>query len=382
MCNRAPKHESTMPIFKVWVWVDLSGSRAGLGEVDILDCTYLAVMSWTCHVSFEPSPGKWRLPATPQRKSEQCPPDLNSPRLPQNLTHHLFLTPLPPRLVLPQSEFGGCWFPWRTFGICIIAQRGLSFPDLKLPNAMRKCKKHSQETIAIALLCWRVKRLHAKSLDNRMSYTWFSGNKTHKQKQIRGIVPGLGGWQKLVYVIFGVIPYGGEKHINKIPRESWIFLRRFCLCVFSSVASLLPRFSMISWGGRSAGRRCLVPKANGVLVSPKWLQSQILDTQIGSAFKSNLLALWNRSESNHCDFGGNVYPLSTDSEAILVANISLAPCNFKSLWFEIAALPICDLLGSEKRGLFRKIHLLEKSRDSRDFGEPPDWKIKESPTIF
>ena len=36
--------------------------------------------------------------------------------------------------------------------------------------------------------------------------------KTHKHKQICGIVPGLGGCQKFVYVFFfRVIPYGGEK---------------------------------------------------------------------------------------------------------------------------------------------------------------------------
>ena len=36
--------------------------------------------------------------------------------------------------------------------------------------------------------------------------------KTHKHKQICGIVPGLGGCQKVVYVFFSrVIPYGGEK---------------------------------------------------------------------------------------------------------------------------------------------------------------------------
>ena len=55
---------------------------------------------------------------------------------------------------------------------------------------------------------------------------------------------------------------------------------------------------------------------------------------------------------------------STDLEAILVA-ISLALCNFKSLRFEIAAIPICNLgIYSERRkgvvlirGVFQKCHL-------------------------
>ena len=63
--------------------------------------------------------------------------------------------------------------------------------------------------------------------------------KTHKHKQICGIVPGPGGCQKFVYVFFfRVISYGGEKHINKIPpknpgqsRENFVYV--FCsLCVF------------------------------------------------------------------------------------------------------------------------------------------------------
>ena len=63
--------------------------------------------------------------------------------------------------------------------------------------------------------------------------------KTHKHKQICGIVPGLGGCQKFVYVFFfRVSPYGGEKHINKIPpqipgqsRENYVYVF-FSLCVF------------------------------------------------------------------------------------------------------------------------------------------------------
>ena len=70
---------------------------------------------------------------------------------------------------------------------------------------------------------------------------WWPSNqqkkKTHKHKQIRGIVPGLGGRQKSVYVFFWDIPYG-EKHINKIPpkirgqsREDVVYVL-FSLCVF------------------------------------------------------------------------------------------------------------------------------------------------------
>ena len=44
--------------------------------------------------------------------------------------------------------------------------------------------------------------------------------KTHKRKQICGIIQGLGGWQNYVYVcvfFFFFVPYGGEKkHVNKI----------------------------------------------------------------------------------------------------------------------------------------------------------------------
>ena len=70
-------------------------------------------------------------------------------------------------------------------------------------------------------------------------------NKTHKNKQICGIVWGLGGCQKVVYVFFfRVIPYGGEKkHINKIPppppksRDNPVkimFMCFFFMCFFRS----------------------------------------------------------------------------------------------------------------------------------------------------
>ena len=75
-------------------------------------------------------------------------------------------------------------------------------------------------------------------------HTWQSGKeKTHKQKQICGIVPGLGGCQNFAYVFlfFRVIPYGGEKHINKIPpkipgqsREHFVYVC-FSLCFFRSL---------------------------------------------------------------------------------------------------------------------------------------------------
>ena len=44
--------------------------------------------------------------------------------------------------------------------------------------------------------------------------------KTHKHKQIRGIVPGLGGCQNFVYVFFRVIPYGGEKTHKQNPPQN------------------------------------------------------------------------------------------------------------------------------------------------------------------
>ena len=70
--------------------------------------------------------------------------------------------------------------------------------------------------------------------------------KTHKHKQICGIVPGLGGCQKFVYAFFfRVIPYGGEKkHINKIPpkfRDNPVKILFMCfvLYVFFSLPILL-----------------------------------------------------------------------------------------------------------------------------------------------
>ena len=71
--------------------------------------------------------------------------------------------------------------------------------------------------------------------------------KTHKHKQMCGIVPGLDGWQNFVYVFFRVIPYGGEKHINKIPpkipgqsREKLVYV--FFLYVFFWKSKFLYRY--------------------------------------------------------------------------------------------------------------------------------------------
>ena len=68
---------------------------------------------------------------------------------------------------------------------------------------------------------------------------------THKHKRIGGIVPALGGCQNFVYVFFRVIPYGGEKHINKIPpripgqsRENFVYVF-FSLCAFRSLIHVI-----------------------------------------------------------------------------------------------------------------------------------------------
>ena len=75
--------------------------------------------------------------------------------------------------------------------------------------------------------------------------------KTHKHKQICGIVPGLRGCQKVVYVFFfGSFLMGEEKHINKIPpkipgqsRENFVYV--FCsLCVF-----FVPYWGRVQGGG-------------------------------------------------------------------------------------------------------------------------------------
>ena len=70
-----------------------------------------------------------------------------------------------------------------------------------------------------------------------------------------------------------------------------------------------------------------------------------LDAQVASEFTSNPLATQNRSDSNHCDCNCDFYLIcSTDLEAILAA-ISLAVCDFKSLQFRCAiwASKICKV---------------------------------------
>ena len=68
----------------------------------------------------------------------------------------------------------------------------------------------------------------------------FSGKeKTHKHKQICGIVPGTGWVPKFcLCVFFGSFLMGEKKHINKIPpkipgqfRENFVYVF-FSLCVF------------------------------------------------------------------------------------------------------------------------------------------------------
>ena len=45
--------------------------------------------------------------------------------------------------------------------------------------------------------------------------------KTHKHKQICGIVPGLGGWQNFVYVFFPGHSLWGRKTHKQNPPKSW-----------------------------------------------------------------------------------------------------------------------------------------------------------------
>ena len=70
--------------------------------------------------------------------------------------------------------------------------------------------------------------------------------RTHKHKQICGIVPGLCGCQNLVYVFFGSFLMGEKKHINKIPpkipaqsREEFVYVL-FSFCVFFAPCSQYP----------------------------------------------------------------------------------------------------------------------------------------------
>ena len=63
--------------------------------------------------------------------------------------------------------------------------------------------------------------------------------KTHKHKHICGIVPGMGGWQKFVYVFFsGHSLWGRKTHKQNPPPKSRdnpvkiLFMHFFSLCVF------------------------------------------------------------------------------------------------------------------------------------------------------
>ena len=125
---------------------------------------------------------------------------------------------------------------------------------------------------------------------------------THKHKQICGIVPGLGGCQNFVYVFFRVIPYGGEKHINKIPpkipgqsREKFVYVF-YSLCVFFS----LPK------GFRSGGEddeTSLIDAATGI---GRWGA-----TSIGSGLCLHLHAHswpWNRFACPGREMAGSQKP--------------------------------------------------------------------------
>ena len=69
------------------------------------------------------------------------------------------------------------------------------------------------------------------------------GKKTHKHKQICGIVPGLGGCQKFVYVFFcsGHFLWGEKKtHKQNSPKNPGTIPWKFSLRVFSLCVFLLP----------------------------------------------------------------------------------------------------------------------------------------------
>ena len=59
---------------------------------------------------------------------------------------------------------------------------------------------------------------------------YFPERKTHKHKQIRGIVPGLGGWQKAYLCV--CFQYGEKEQVNKPPPPNpGTIPLKFCLCV-------------------------------------------------------------------------------------------------------------------------------------------------------
>ena len=68
--------------------------------------------------------------------------------------------------------------------------------------------------------------------------------KTHKHKQICGIVPGLGGCQKCVYVFFffsGHSLWGDKTHKQNSPQNPGTIPWKFCLRVFFFMCFLLPK---------------------------------------------------------------------------------------------------------------------------------------------
>ena len=83
-----------------------------------------------------------------------------------------------------------------------------------------------QVCLSLCLKAYNAKHFTIRSNFPKFFLEIFLGNpefrerKTHKHKQICGIVPGLGGCQKFVYVFFWVIPYGGAKtHKQNSPKN-------------------------------------------------------------------------------------------------------------------------------------------------------------------
>ena len=132
---------------------------------------------------------------------------------------------------------------------------------MSVPVAPGEQNRHLQQCICTTT--W-VKRFLGLSAPGSEKLEWelnmglptnlLERKKAHKHKQISGIVPGLGGWQKFVYhiklcVFFwggGVIPYGGEKHINKFPPKSRDNPMEYLFtCFFLSVFFLLPKVSVL-----------------------------------------------------------------------------------------------------------------------------------------
>ena len=78
---------------------------------------------------------------------------------------------------------------------------------------------------------WIWARLSRILADARL---FFRERRTHKHKQICGIVPGLGGCQKFVHVFFGSFLMGEKKtHKQSSPQNPGTIRWTFCLSVFS-----------------------------------------------------------------------------------------------------------------------------------------------------